>query len=221
MTKSEQELGWIRNDWFKTHVAKFDETTFSDGTKILRLDWRRPGEVWYWVRYIISGRFLMVCGDIGEAVYEWSENLTWEFLAGCDSHYFASKCMASECGRGGRTWDSEVAEYNLQDNINRWAADEELTPITVQRSYQIMTGWDCDPTDFLSSSHAFYATIQEHGSIPYAEPTTDEDTGKEIEHEMQDVYELGNLGEVIHIRISGHLEGIKMAWAQQKAQKAA
>lgn len=54
-------------------------------------------------------RSLVVTGDLGAAVYEFNTDLSFQWLAGLGFEYFASKCTASEHGRGYRTWCPRTA----------------------------------------------------------------------------------------------------------------
>jgi len=65
----------IRERWFKNHKAVFEEHG-----PVKMLTWHQEGNSCYWCRYIIHGLYLMVYGDIGEAVYGWGSiqgGLTW------------------------------------------------------------------------------------------------------------------------------------------------
>lgn len=121
----ETEPDFIRKEWFKDHVAIFApmmqagikrKTYFGD--KVTILDWHNPdrGTI-YATRYIFDGRVLVVHGDIGDAVYGWSERITPEFVASCEVTYFASKCVSDKEHRG-RSWDSKRAERHIRDRID-------------------------------------------------------------------------------------------------------
>src|SRR4051812_46241542 len=97
---TDEELG---KDWFSNHVAKVSEAECHLG-KVTVLEWAEPGTFIFRVVYVILRHSLIVYGDIGEAVYQWSGNIGLEFLSNLNIDYFASKCEASEYGRGGREW---------------------------------------------------------------------------------------------------------------------
>lgn len=98
--------------WFKDHKAGFTENSAST-----IINWQNPGSWNYGCRFIIHRRWLIVVGDIGEAVYEWGQDVTLEFLAGLDFHYFHGKCQASPEGRKFEQWDTAVAKVNIQARI--------------------------------------------------------------------------------------------------------
>lgn len=90
--------------WFKDHVPC---VTVGPTGCVIR--WAKPGTSTYWCDYILHGRFLIVVGDIGEAVYEWSEKVTPQFLRGINFDYMMGKCQASNTGRRDMQWSEEVA----------------------------------------------------------------------------------------------------------------
>ena len=61
-------------------------------------------------------------GDIGEATYEWSNDISLEFLAGLGFGYFHGKCVASEVGRRFVDWDGAIAKAYVADRIGRQMA---------------------------------------------------------------------------------------------------
>ena len=117
----------IRNS-FKDHVAKIDQFAKYDVNAedakidigIERLTWKKPESSNYMVQYIISGNTLCVYGDLGEAIYRWSQHITFEWLSGLDLSYFKGKCRASEVGRDFREWD----EYKALDALKHFAKEE-------------------------------------------------------------------------------------------------
>ena len=109
---------------FKDHVAKItqfakydvnaDEDAKIDiGIEVLT--WKKPESSNYMVKYIVSGNTLCVYGDLGEAIYQWSQNITLDWLATLDLSYFKGKCQASEVGRYFREWDENTAIKYLKD----------------------------------------------------------------------------------------------------------
>lgn len=109
-------LGWCR-----AHVPEVS----GDG---LHIRFATPGTSVYSANFRISGGFLLVWGDVDDAVYRWGERLTWEFLRSLRSFdYFASKCMAHPEGRRARGWDGDVAWEVLQQYLDERIRDT-LTP---------------------------------------------------------------------------------------------
>lgn len=61
-------------------------------------------------------------GDIGEAVYEWGQDVTLDFLANCDLHYFFGKMQASEEGTKFTMFHSRI----IRDQIKNREIDKRL-----------------------------------------------------------------------------------------------
>ena len=120
-----------------SHVAEQLEVSCGDtaGTRII-LGRKTDDGQWraaYYLDYLILGNRLIVVGDCGSAVYEWSEKIDLAFLAGCALDYFASKCSASQTGSGGRSWDFHYAEAALVEAFTerRAAGEPEPSPAAV------------------------------------------------------------------------------------------
>ena len=106
----------IREEWFKNHIPHIQ--SFDDGN-ILKIKWREPGTWNMAIVYYIDCKtgYLSVCGDLGEAIYQWHPPIGINFLGGCDLDYFNGKCQTSSCGERGKTWNSEVAEDYIRSYI--------------------------------------------------------------------------------------------------------
>lgn len=80
-----------------------------------RLVFREPGTNNCYIRYDIVGpRTLVVTGDLGCAVYQWSSEIGFAWLGGLSLDYFVGKCQASEEGRDFKTWDNEAAKERFE-----------------------------------------------------------------------------------------------------------
>jgi hypothetical protein len=104
-----------QHGWFKDHEV----TRYTDDLIV----WMKPGTSIYSVKYRIDQNSLIVVGDIGEAVYQWSSTLTWAFLNGTDFSYFHSKCRASPKGFPWYDWSEERAKEQLEELFSD-ASDE-------------------------------------------------------------------------------------------------
>jgi len=96
--------------WFAEHRA---EMVTSNGIETLK--WRKPGSSNFSMVFISYGAYLVVLGDAGEAVYQWSQMVTLEWVAGCHIGYILSKCQASPEGRQFEGWDEDHARARLAD----------------------------------------------------------------------------------------------------------
>jgi len=90
------------------------------GTKIEAIQFMNKDGSWtYRMDFIMYRHMLFVGGDLGEAVYCWSQVIDWYFLKDCDFGYFFGKCSASENGARPHDWDHEKATDHAQ-----WYIDE-------------------------------------------------------------------------------------------------
>jgi len=105
----EQQTNDCRERWFKDHKA----TVLLNRPEVIIIEWRNPTSWAYACRFIIHRQWLCVVGDIGEATFQWGQDITPEFLASLDFGYFLSKCRASDSGRKFEQWDSAVAYANI------------------------------------------------------------------------------------------------------------
>jgi hypothetical protein len=81
-------------EWFKDHQA-----TAACGSCPDTIEWRRPGTSNYAMRFILLSNYIIVTGDVGDAIYAWTCETTRKQLLRFDWHYFIGKCVASETGR--------------------------------------------------------------------------------------------------------------------------
>lgn len=124
-TREERETR-IRED-FVRHVATLKILEQRDnGMQIANLVWRRPDSGNYAVHYVVYGAMLFVCGDLGEAVYQWSSFVSVEWLAKLDLSYFAGKCTASANGRGYKEWDSDLARERFLEDVARFRQEGDV-----------------------------------------------------------------------------------------------
>lgn len=180
----ERQADQIRKEWFPHHAAQFTRLGLESENIVQTLTWKNPDSGIYCCRYLIDRNFLMVHGDIGEAVYAWPrEWLSWKFLADCDLDYFAGKCCASETGRGFRGWDPRKAKERLCETL---ASDQEL-----RKRYRAVD----EPCYAMKGDWIHW--LSQYGHEVFGD----------------DICELGDIGDCVHIRCHGHLLGIKMAFA--------
>lgn len=115
-----------REQWFKEHramrVVHNNAELHNEGACSV-INWQNPKSWNYGCRFIIHRRWLCVVGDIGEATFEWSEDLTLEFLGSLDFGYFHSKCRASDSGRKFEQWNPREAWKALKQLEQEYKQD--------------------------------------------------------------------------------------------------
>lgn len=98
--------------WFSDHLIM--HSTYR------KVVWQKPNTSIYKIVYLIEDNRLFVYGDLGDAVYSWSERISWKFLHDMCFSYFHSKCCASEHGLPWLDWCASTCAEDL-----RVAGDEE------------------------------------------------------------------------------------------------
>jgi hypothetical protein len=185
----------IRERWFPGHIAKRIPQAESAGIEVIR--WRKPGTSVYFISYMIRGPYLIVTGDVGDAIYRFSENLSLDLLVACEVDYFASKCTASENGRCYPSWDPDAATAYLEEWIKGGIDDEDIEKrrrsLCSENSAFTACQWKEDWKDWL----------EVFGSGAFG----------------PDWIEFGEIGRAVDIRCMGHLIGLKMACAQLREQE--
>lgn len=183
---------------FDSHVAtvKLDQ----EGIYILR--WQKPGTWINAVEYVIRLNSLLVWGDLGEAIYQWSSNINLAFLAGLDIDYFRGKCQASEEGRGFEYWFCEEAVRYLETYCDDYDVDDKTRKVFEDNKRELIEA--CQSKDswreWLRDSH-----------------------NEEVREVLfgQDWWDfLPNIGIDAHPRCVMHLHGLKMAYRQIETTKA-
>lgn len=105
-----------REEWFKDHEAKLILGPPKGDVLVTIIEWQNPKSWNYGCRFIIYRQWLCVVGDMGEAVYQWGQDVDLKFLATLNFDYFMGKCRASPSGRRFRQWDHQL----LKERIEEW-----------------------------------------------------------------------------------------------------
>lgn len=117
MQTLEEKKQEIEAEWFPEHVASFEQ--LSESTAVL--SFRKPGTSVYAVRYILDRNYLIITGDIGEAVFCLTEKAKLKSLAEEYSmSYLFGKLRAD---RDAYDFDSEKAVQKLKSNFKDYEFD--------------------------------------------------------------------------------------------------
>lgn len=163
--------------------------------EVIIIYWQNPASWNYGCRFIIHNGWLTIIGDIGEAVYQWSDKLTLEFLAGIDFGYFLSKCRASEKGSDFSMWSAEVEMFNRMAKLKELDArksdnDESETD---QKEREILEdNSNCDENQWRELAQEYYNA-----------------TG-----DVEGAGDLSSMGKAPNCRAIGHFVGLQMAIKQ-------
>ncbi len=190
-TSVKKENEKIIAEWFKDH-----QPVYKNYGEIEHLIWQRPGTSYYAIHYtcLTSLGTLFVMGDLGEAVYRWSGDVSLEWISKCDLSYFSGKCCASEMGRQYLDWSEEIAKKRIHEHFT----DDQ----------------DCKGYKAYLDSY-FPNTI--HSKEEFTQCLSDSGAGDPYDIFGDDWYWVGGAGEVISIRCHAHLVGLRMAFPKEKA----
>lgn len=185
-----EEDKFIKEEWFKDHKAK--QTRTLDGIFDL-IEWKKPQNNNYLITYVQMPGYLIVTGDIGDAIYAVRGFHSFKDWTKCDVHYFAGKCVASEYGRLYKEWDRDYLEKIIKEGLKErdksWKEFSERGGVGALSSEQEWITW-------LSMSH--WVTAEEAGTYFFG----------------IDRYNWPVDGYRISIRCRAHLIGLKMAVEQ-------
>lgn len=197
----EQQMKDCREIWFKNHVANIicDVHEPTRGDTII-INWQNPKSWNYGCRFIIHRRWLCVVGDIGEATFEWSQDLTFNFLAGIDFHYFLGKCEASPSGKDFTQWDTKIAEAYRNMRIKELSEtpDEDRSESDAEELGILEGNEDCSENEWKQSAQDYY-----------------DETG-----DAEGAGSISDFGKVPSVHAIGMFVGLQMAIAQLKESKA-
>ena len=196
MDREEKLVKEFKECWFKDHVAELKD--FGD---IKVLDWRKPGTINFYVRYVFDGNRMYVSGDLGSAVFV----LTWK----ADVHsfndvnieYFESKMEVGE--------KKEWSSYAAKDKLNEWK--EEII-----ENYEFKT--DEEKEEFEDLAKNLIDAALECSSVEqWVWECVDGEYNDEISNFDVDYWEwMYEIGDVISRRAYAFLTGLKMASEQLK-----
>lgn len=184
-------LDFIRNEWFKEHVAHLYE--LDNGITVL--DWHKPGTCMYRMRYVFDRHYVYISGDVGEAVYRLTEKAELESLANYDTYYFTGKLVCSS--REKDAFDSEKAVSQIKDRLKERAGNYGV----IER-YQRGVYLDLIEAAKCCNSVSAWKSFL----YPHFEKISEAISG--CEHWVFDV------GVTLSSECIGYLEGLKMAHAQ-------
>ncbi len=171
----------IKQDWFKEHKA-----TLTKQGNIEVLDWRKPGTGNFAVRYVFDGYHMYVSGDLGEAVFRFSEAAYLHRIAHYSLDYFEEKMRAFTDAR--RDFNQEKAVKYLKEQLS-----EDETPD--KEAYDALFAMINDCSSVREWEHQLFSF--DYGRLG------------------GDAWEwISSIGDEIPVRVKSYLIGIKMASAQ-------
>jgi hypothetical protein len=180
----------IREKWFPNHKA-----TYTQHGDLKVLTWKKEGTISYYVRYVFDGPRMYISGDLGEAIFCFTETADVHVQSQYSLDYFESKLQAYHEER--RDFDADKAVRRLRTWLN------ELKKNGVEYDHYEMKEFFDEVRECSSKDQLAYV-INKYDFISDLEP---------------DYWEwMYNIGDIIPLRIQAYLIGLKMASEQLKSK---
>ncbi|KEI02889.1 hypothetical protein G8T76_10695 [Clostridium botulinum C/D] len=198
MNRDEELKQEIKEKWFKDHKAKL-----IDCGNIKILEWKKPGTIYCYTRYVFDGNKIYITGDLGEAIF----NLTWNAdihsFNDINTSYFHEKLAAFSDSK--YDFDSDEAVKSLKE----WK-EELLQDRVFENEYEKI--------EFMDNISALILAADSCSSEDeWAYEYVNGEYNDFISHEDCDYWEwIYDIGRVIPSRIYGYLIGLQMASEQLK-----
>lgn len=112
----------VRSEWFKNHGAFYEK--LSDHTSVLTF--KQPKTSRYAIRYILDNNYLIITGDIGEAIFCLTEEADLKKLFDYDMDYLFGKLRT---GNSAYDFDADKALSELKNHFYKYTfktAKEEI-----------------------------------------------------------------------------------------------
>lgn len=218
MNKQETTRGW-----FREHRATFQQFVAGGGGELRRLRWSKRDSSIYLVIYVIDGCCLYVTGDLGSAVYRWSQPLTFEWVANCDASYFSGKCEASENGRGHEEWSQKKCAEEAEYRVETWYQGEGqyiLASKLGEAAHYAETDWSGLTEDQKRRALNYFSDVvlelgEDWSSFVHGRCGSQQEWCNFIgEHLDYFDWESGGCGMEVSLRCVSHLVGLQMAVEQ-------
>lgn len=198
----------IKEEWFKDHVAEFER--LSD--RISVIDWGKPNSSFYYCRYVIDGSRLYISGDIGEAVFRFTEIVSLEKLSKYDLHYFHSK-LSAFC-EDKYSFNSDIAQARIKEEIEEVNENLEVNDEGLVENFGANA-------EIINYTDALNSLVGESDNC-YTKSGWEFEVNQkydELSDYSPDIAEwIFKAGDVIPSRVQGYLIGLKMALEQLKTK---
>lgn len=197
MQTLEEKMKEIEVEWFPEHVASFEQ--LSESTAVL--SFRKPGTNVYAVGYVLDRNYLIITGDIGEAIFCLTEKAKLKSLAEeYSTSYLFGKLRA---GRDAYDFDSEKAIQKLENNFEDYEFDS-----------------DEEEKEFKELIEEMYTSIREDCNSESQWATIlNCDYYDKISEYDQDCFEwIYSIGKEYSWQAIGWVVGLKMAYKQLKVE---
>jgi hypothetical protein len=179
---------------FADHIA-----TLQHHGPIDYLRWKKPESGVFAIRYYLHGGILMINGDVGDAILQWSHSesdpKSFAWIAECNFGYYASKLQASAYGRDGKVWNEE----NAAQWLDQYFKDNKDEIDIKGDEFEIYT-----PYGHIENQHVWCDYLSRHGDKFFG----------------SDAYEYASIGMEYDVTLYIQYRGLQAA-VKQLSQKGA
>lgn len=190
-----------KDDWFKDHEAIVTE---ANGVTIV--DWKKPDSNAFAIRYLIHDHHVYVSGDLGDAVFKMSADVSFRSLSDIHLHYFLQQMTCHS--RVEYTFNRALAKRQIEENFLEWCEVESIGDLE-EESLELYEDLIAT-TDQWSNAEMFEKTgvwgIYEQSEVDWF----DSDYATAI----------GDCGKELAIEMVAYWQGLRLAYDQYQAQKA-
>lgn len=185
------------DDEFSGHIAAHYESN-ALGSPAERIVWSNPDSGIFRVEYLSIGNCVFVCGDLGDAVFDFSGPRSLRSFAGCNLDYLCQKMrdLNGANSRAGKQWNQAIADAW----IKQWRLDLTESPEDHERELKWLEDND-RPESHTESEHEWQNFLSD--DHPFAEDEPPYEIGLEI-----------------NSRFIAIMDGLARAFAQIDSRKA-
>lgn len=119
MESIKERMDFIKSEWFKDHIATYEE--LSKNTSVLSFN--KQGTNAYAVRYIFDRNYLIITGDIGDAIFCLTEKAKLKSIA--DEYSISYLFGKLRADRDAYDFDGEKAIEKLKSNFAEYDFDDD------------------------------------------------------------------------------------------------
>lgn len=119
----------IRKHWFPDHKA-----TVTQQGDLKVLTWKKDGTMMYGVRYVFDGSRMYVTGDLGEALFCFTELVNVHTFVDYHLDYFEEKLRAYHEDK--REFNSDKAVSRLRECARIESKQQEIRPRNNERAFR-------------------------------------------------------------------------------------
>lgn len=207
----------IRESWFKEHIAKFEK--LSD--RISVLEWCKPRSSFYYCRYVLDGSRLYITGDIGDAVFRFTEIISLEKFSEYSIDYFYRKLTSFEDDKC--SFDSNIAIARMKEEIKYIKENMDYDTDYDEDDNEIEVLADTSGNKERNKYINILKELMEESESCFNKKSWDYEINQRydvLSDYDSDIAEwIYSAGDAIPHRVYGYLIGLKMAYDQLKKQE--